>query len=193
MGNSAGFDEKQLVRDIMQGNRVAMQELYSRTVGVMTAVCSRYVVDPDDVKDVLQESYLKVFTGISAFTPHNDGSLQAWVRRIVVNESLQLLRRKKSLDAFVQIDDIIDEQDDLAVDEELSAQAKTMAIEDLMALVQELPVGYRTIFNLFAIEKQPHSTIAKMLGISESTSASQYHRARKLLAKRIMGIKNKEL
>ena len=73
MSNSAGFDEKQLVRDIMQGNRVAMQELYSRTVGAMTAVCSRYVVDPDDVKDVLQESYLKVFTGISAFTPHNDG------------------------------------------------------------------------------------------------------------------------
>ena len=109
MSNSAGFDEKQLVRDIMQGNRGAMQELYSRTVGVMTAVCSRYVVDPDDVKDVLQESYLKVFKGITGFTPHNDGSLQAWVRRIVINESLQLLRRKKSLDAFVQIDDIIDD------------------------------------------------------------------------------------
>ena len=193
MGNSAGFDEKRLVRDIMQGNRGAMQELYSRTVGAMTAVCSRYVVAPDDVKDVLQDSYLKVFTGITGFTPHDDGSLQAWVRRIVINESLQLLRRKKLLNQFVNLNDVEDEKEDISNENELTAYTSTIDIEDLMALVQELPVGYRTIFNLFAIEKQPHSTIAKMLGISESTSASQYHRARKLLAKRIMKIKNKEL
>ena len=83
MSNIAGADEKQLICDIMKGNREAMKDFYSHTVRNMTAVCSRYVVAPDDVKDVLQESYLKAFSGIGSFKPRGDGSLQAWLRRIV--------------------------------------------------------------------------------------------------------------
>ena len=193
MSNSAGVDEQRLVRDIIKGNREAMQELYSLTVGAMTAVCSRYVVDPDDVKDVLQESYLKAFSSMSSFMPQGKGSLQAWLRRIVVNESLQFLRRKKMLNQLVRLDIVKEEQEDAVSDNELSVLASTIDISELMAMVQELPDGYRTIFNLFAIEKLPHSKIASMLGISEGTSASQYHRARKLLSQKIIDYQNKKL
>ena len=193
MSNIAGADEKRLIRDIMKGNRVAMQELYSLTVRNMNAVCSRYVVDSDDIKDVLQESYLKAFSRIETFMPRDDGSLVAWLRRIVVNESLQLLRRKKLLNQLVSIDKVEDEIEDVADETELTDYASTIDITDLMKLVQQLPAGYRTIFNLFAIEKMPHSKIASMLGISEGTSASQYHRARRLLAERIIDHQNKKL
>lgn len=193
MANSAGVDERRLVRDIIKGNRVAMQELYNLTVRKMTAVCSRYVIDQNDVNDVLQESYLKVFSGIGAFTSHDGGSLVAWIRRIVVNESLQLLRRKKLLNQLVSLDDVEDEPEDLTVTEQVTNYVSSIDIGNLMELVQQLPDGYRTIFNLYAIEKLPHSKIASMLGISEGTSASQYHRARKLLAQRILEHQNKKL
>ena len=193
MSNIARAEEKRLISDIMKGNRVAMQELYSLTVRNMTAVCSRYVVDQNDVKDVLQESYLKAFSNMGTFTSHGEGSLQAWLRRIVVNESLLLLRRKKMLNMLVSIDNVEDELEDVADDAKLTDYTSTIDIRDLMTLVQQLPAGYRTIFNLFAIEKLPHSKIASMLGISEGTSASQYHRARKLLAKRIIDHQKKKL
>lgn len=193
MSNIAGADERRLIRDIMKGNRMAMQELYNLTVRNMTAVCSRYVIDQNDVNDVLQESYLKVFSGIGAFTSHDGGSLVAWIRRIVVNESLQLLRRKKLLNQLVSLDDVEDEPEDLTVTEHVTNYVSSIDIGNLMELVQQLPDGYRTIFNLYAIEKLPHSKIASMLGISEGTSASQYHRARKLLAQRILEHQNKKL
>ncbi len=193
MSNIAGADERRLIRDIMKGNRMAMQELYNLTVRNMTAVCSRYVIDQNDVNDVLQESYLKVFSGIGAFTSHDGGSLVAWIRRIVVNESLQLLRHKKLLNQLVSLDDVEDEPEDLTVTEQVTNYVSSIDIGNLMELVQQLPDGYRTIFNLYAIEKLPHSKIASMLGISEGTSASQYHRARKLLAQRILEHQNKKL
>ena len=193
MSNIAGADEKRLIRDIIKGKRDAMQELYSLTVRNMTAVCSRYVVDQDDVNDVLQESYLKVFSGMASFTAHEDGSLLAWLRRIVVNEALQLLRRKKLLNQLVSLDDVEDEPEDLTVSDQVTDYVSSIDIGDLMELVQQLPDGYRTIFNLYAIEKLPHSKIASMLGISEGTSASQYHRARKLLAQLILDHQNKKL
>lgn len=193
MSNIAGADERRLIRDIMKGNRMAMQELYSLTVRNMNAVCSRYVVDPDDVKDVLQESYLKAFSRIKTFMPRDDGSLVAWLRRIVVNESLQLLRRKKLLNQLVSLDDVEDEPENLTISEQVTDYISSIDISDLMELVQQLPDGYRTIFNLYAIEKLPHSKIATMLGISEGTSASQYHRARKQLAQLILDHQNKKL
>lgn len=193
MSNIAGADEKRLIRDIIKGKRDAMQELYSLTVRNMTAVCSRYVVDQDDVNDVLQESYLKVFSGMASFTAHEDGSLVAWLRRIVVNESLMLLRRKKKLNQFVSLDEMEETQEKLTAQEPIAHYVSTIDIEDLMNLIQQLPDGYRTVFNLYAIEKLPHSKIAAMLGISEGTSASQYHRARKLLAQLILDHQNKKL
>ena len=193
MSNIAGADERRLIRDIMKGNRMAMQELYNLTVRNMTAVCSRYVIDQNDVNDVLQESYLKAFSKIETFMPRDDGSLVAWLRRIVVNEALQLLRRKKLLNQLVSLDDVEDEPEDLTVSDQVTDYVSSIDIGDLMELVQQLPDGYRTIFNLYAIEKLPHSKIATMLGISEGTSASQYHRARKQLAQLILDHQNKKL
>ena len=193
MSNIAGADERRLIRDIMKGNRMAMQELYNLTVRNMTAVCSRYVIDQNDVNDVLQESYLKAFSKIETFMPRDDGSLVAWLRRIVVNEALQLLRRKKLLNQLVSLDDVEDEPEDLTVSDQVTDYVSSIDIGDLMELVQQMPDGYRTIFNLYAIEKLPHSKIATMLGISEGTSASQYHRARKQLAQLILDHQNKKL
>ena len=147
MSNIAGADERRLIRDIMKGNRMAMQELYNLTVRNMTAVCSRYVIDQNDVNDVLQESYLKAFSKIETFMPRDDGSLVAWLRRIVVNEALQLLRRKKLLNQLVSLDDVEDEPEDLTVSDQVTDYVSSIDIGDLMELVQQLPDGYRTIFS----------------------------------------------
>lgn len=187
--NSGAIDEK-LVRDIMQGDSKAMRRLYDLTVRSMTAVCSRYVPNDDDVKDVLQDSYVKIFSNLSTFRYKNESSLSSWMSRIVINESLQMLRRKKSNPFIVPLDDAL-ENDIIEGDETaLAAIASKLNIDDMMKLVRQLPDGYRTVFNLFAIEQLPHRTIASMLGISENTSASQFHRARKLLAQKIMDLKN---
>ncbi|MBP5688507.1 MAG: sigma-70 family RNA polymerase sigma factor [Muribaculaceae bacterium] len=190
MNKDSGAINEKLVRDIMHGDSKAMRRLYDLTVSSMTAVCSRYVPNDDDVKDVLQDSYIKIFSNLSTFRYKDESSLCSWMSRIVINESLQLLRRMKSNPFIMSLEDA--PENDIIEGEEtaLAAIASKLDIGEMMKLVRQLPDGYRTVFNLFAIEQLPHRTIASMLGISENTSASQFHRARKLLAQKIMDLKN---
>lgn len=152
-----------------------MKVLYDRHVGYMTAVCSRYITDPEDVKDILQEAFIKIFSSIDKFTWRGPGSLRAWMSRIAVNDCLKFLRGKGRFEpvAIEQIEgDVPDEEPRL----------EDVPPSVIQEMIRRLPVGYRTVFNLYVFENKGHREIAELLGIKESSSASQYHRAKAMLA-----------
>lgn len=171
--------DKELVRAAMRGDRSAMADLYSRNIGYLTAVCSRYVTDNEDRDDVLQNSFVKIFSALDSFEYRGEGSIKAWMARIVVNESLKYLKEAGRISTVTEdrIPDMADED---------GPEVEDIPQTVLQDMIRQLPDGYRTVFNLFVFEEKSHKEIASMLGITESTSASQFHRARKILADKIM-------
>ena len=137
----------------------------------MFAVCFRYAKDRDNALDMLQEGFIKVYNHIGNFT--HTGSLEGWVRRIMVNTAINHLRKNRHHSNVDDYAEFIPSQK-VSVVEKLSA-------EDIMALVRKLPTGYRTVFNMFAVEGFSHREIAESLGIKESTSRTQYLKAKKAL------------
>lgn len=177
------ISERELIKSSIRGDADARRALYDRYVQYLSAVCSRYITDRADVKDVLQEALVKIFQSLDRFEWRGEGSLRSWMARIVVNECLKFMRDNRRLDMFVtmpELPDLPDEKDD---DTEISVE--DVPPDVIHSMIRELPDGYRTVFNLFVIEGRSHREIAKMLGISEATSASQFHRAKKILSKRI--------
>lgn len=167
--------ETDLVRLVKEGNRTAMRELYDRHIRYLTAVAARYV-DDGVLRDVLQESFVKIYTSICRFEHRGTGSLRAWLSRIVVNVALDHLRQSAKSSPFSHTEDMAEEQE---------PEIGDVPIEVIHRFIRELPTGYRTIFNLYVFEEQSHHEIAQRLGISESTSASQLHRAKAILARKI--------
>lgn len=144
---------------------MAMKTVYSTYIRYLAAICSRYIVNNEDVKDVLQDSFLKIFSGIASFEYRGRGSLKGWITKITVNETLKFLQKNNRFE-FVEIS----EQEHDKPDEEPDVDALPSSV--LFNLIRELPDGYRTIFNLYVIENKSHKEIAKLLDIKESTSAS---------------------
>lgn len=143
----------------------------------MLAVCLRYVNDMETARDLLQDGFVRVFTNIHSYT--GSGSFEGWLRKIFVNGALEYLRKS----------DVLRESTDLENSAELvqpdSSAIENLSAAELMKVIQELPAGFRTVFNMFAIEGYSHKEISEVLGITESTSRSQFTRARQLLQKRI--------
>lgn len=164
-----------LIPDIQKGDREAMQQLYRSTFRYLATVCQRYLEREEDVKDVLQESYLKIFEGLRDFTPQGEGSLRGWMTRIVVNESLQVLRHQSRWEWIESRDELPDVVDDSTL------PTDGIPLADIYRLIRRLPAGYRTVFNLYVIEERSHREIGQLLGIGERTSASQLCRAKVLL------------
>lgn len=175
---AATLNEQELLALVRSRDPSGMRRFYERYVGLLTAVCSRYVVDPSDVKDILQESFIKIFDKIDSFDFRGEGSVKAWVSRIVVNNSLKSLRGSGRLLPLSGLPEMPDEPETENVRPDLPA-------EELQGMIKALPDGYRTVFNLFVFEKKSHREIARMLGIKEDSSASQYLRARRMLAAKI--------
>lgn len=173
--------ERQLVNDVRRGDDTAIKKLYDTSSGYLFALCTRYVPDRDAAEDILQECFLKIISSMDSFTWKGPGSLRAWMSRIMVNEALQYLKKRKKLN-FVEYGDTLPETIDSGQEE---PQVDKIPPSEIQRMIGELPDGYRTVFNLFVLEQKSHREIAGMLGISESTSASQFHRARKLLAQKI--------
>ena len=172
------FDERQLSERCARGEKPACRELYDSYAGRLLVLSTRYTGSQDAAEDVLQDSFIKVFSSIGTFRYKGEGSLYAWIRRIVINRSLDWLRSQKR-NGMVPIDEArssseIEEKDIGPIPEGVLAR-----------MVEELPDGYRTVFNLFAIDGYSHREIGRMLGIKEKTSSSQYFRARALLAGKI--------
>lgn len=167
------MEEKRIIDGIKQGDRRAMHELYSQTVSYLAGVCQRYVTNQEDVKDILQDSYLQIFQHITSFTPQSKGSLRSWMARIVVNRSVDLLRQQSKL--------LWDDTGDVPDEEDEPLNPNLVRIEVLHSMIRQLPPGCRTVLNLYVFEQKTHREIAEMLHIKESTSASQYLRAKAML------------
>jgi RNA polymerase sigma-70 factor (ECF subfamily) len=167
------MNDETLVSECVSGNEKAQRLLFDRYSGKMLGVSMRYINDKERAKDVLQDAFIKVFKNLKKFK--NDGSLEGWIRRIVVNTALDQIRKNKKRQSDVELDNsFLELTTNNFTEERLQA-------ESLMKIVQDLPDGYRTIFNLFAIEGYSHKEIAKKLNISENTSKSQYSRAKSVL------------
>ena len=169
----------QLVERIRKKDQRAMSQLYEMYVEELSSVCYRYVPDDDDAKDVLQNSFAKIFTTIPALDYRGEDSFKAWMKRIVANEALGYLKQGKKL-IFVEQDAVHEETPD---DDE--PQSERLSADELHKLISELPDGYRMVVNLYVFEGYSHRQIAELLSISERTSASQFYHAKRLLAKRI--------
>ena len=172
------MEGQQLIDECKKGNRLAQKELYDKYARKMMGVCLRYVSDRETARDLLQDGFVKVFTSLDTYT--GSGVFDAWIRKIFVNGALEYLRRGDVLREASDWGSIAEPVESFSA----SAVSELSAAE-LMKLVQELPAGFRAVFNLFAIEGYSHREIAEMMNITESTSRSQYTRARQLLQKRV--------
>lgn len=159
------------------GETAAQRALYEQFAPKMLAVCYRYARQEGDAQDMLQDAFVKVFQHIDRYDDR--GSLEGWIRRIVVNTAIDHLRKHKYQLQQTEVND--------AVHHEATVESALdhLELEFLYEVIQSLPDGYRMIFNLYAIEGYSHAEIGEQLGITESTSRSQYTRARSLLKKRI--------
>ncbi|MDR2534193.1 MAG: sigma-70 family RNA polymerase sigma factor [Tannerellaceae bacterium] len=171
------MNEQQLINGCIKGDRLAQKELYDKYSRKMMGVCLRYVNDRETARDILQEGFVKLFNNVDSYS--QEGPFEAWMRKVFVNSALEYLRRMDILKEAVSLDQVAE-----ASSSSHSALAELEA-QELLKIVQELPAGFRTVFNLFAIEGYSHKEIGDMLGITESTSRSQYTRARQLLQKKI--------
>ncbi|MFT4759807.1 MAG: RNA polymerase sigma factor (sigma-70 family) [Paraglaciecola sp.] len=167
-------NEKELVQLCLAGQRNAQQELYARYKTKMFGICLRYAKSRETAEDVLLDGFMKVFRDLGQF--QFKGSLEGWIRKVIVNTALMHLRKKHRFD-FQPIDNEL-------IIERLEVEPTVLQdirVDAIIAQIQQLPIGYQTIFNLFAIEGFSHKEIGEKLGIKESTSRSQYTRARRLL------------
>ena len=175
------LSEEKLVRKASGGDTSAMRCLYDAHIRYLTAVCSRYIPDDNDVREVLQESFTRILTSLGKFEYRGENSLRAWMTRIVVNEALGFLRRR-SKGRTVDLDD--GESPDIA-QEETDGSLHDVPMSEIMSMIRQLPEGYRTVFNLYVFGDLSQNEIARMLGIEPKSVSSQFSRAKVRLLKMI--------
>lgn len=171
------MEEQELILGCIAARPKAQKALFDIYAPKLYGVCLRYMKDQMRAQDTLQDTFVKIFAHISNYK--SEGAFEGWLKKIAVNTCLDQLRKDKKMLADVALDDISHK---LSVE---SFNAEKLMADDLLKLIQALPDGYRTVFNLFAIEGYSHQEIAAQLGVSESTSKTQYLRARAYLKDRI--------
>ncbi len=171
-----GIVTQDILKACIAGHRDSQELLYQYFSPKMFGICLRYGHDYSTAEDLLQEGFIKVFNKLDMF--RYEGSFEGWMKRIFINTSIEHYRKANNRKFFVEID----QANEIAFD---STVIDNLAVQDLLKLVQKLPHGYRTVFNLYAIEGYNHKEIGQMLGISEGTSKSQLARARATLQRNI--------
>jgi RNA polymerase sigma-70 factor (ECF subfamily) len=166
------ISESDLINGCIEGNRVMQEELYRRLSPKMYAVCLRYATNTEEAQDILQEGFIKVFKKLGSF--RGDGSFEGWVRRIFVNTAIEHFRRRRYLQP-------VTEKEENSIEGKHLSALDDLAEKDILALIQQLSPGYKTVFNLYVIEGYSHKEIGDLLGISEGTSKSQLSRAKVIL------------
>ncbi len=167
---------KQLIRKCQQGDELAQKALYNQYFGLLLGICLRYAEEREEAKDILQEAFVKIFSQIDKY--NFSGSLEGWMKKVVVNTSIDWYRTKINKPQSVDIEKVNDPEIPAKVYENLDQ-------ETLLKAVQSLPTGYRTIFNLYVMEGYNHREIRDKLGISHGTSQSQLAKARQMLKEKL--------
>lgn len=175
------FTENEILDGCIKNNRAMQKVLYDKYASKFYALCLRYVHDKAEADDILQEGFLKIFTNIHQFS--REHSVEAWMRRIIVNTALT--HYKKNVKHYYQKE--IDEVKEIDI-ESYNVEEAEFTQEELLKIIQNIAEGYRVVFNLYAIEGYKHKEIADMLGIDEATSKSQFHRARKIIQERLIEV-----
>ena len=170
--------ELQLLKAIQSGQQDAQRQLYERYAGQAMATGMRYVPDPDQVRDVVHDSFVKILTSLDQFNYRGEGSLRAWIKSIVAHQAINHIKQYEHLKLTDQFpESMVQESEDPDVD--------SLPPDILNKLISELPAGYRIVLNLYVFEQKSHKEIAHLLGIKPESSASQFSRAKQALAKRI--------
>lgn len=171
--------DEELVKGCLKRDPACQKQLFEQFNRKMMGVCLRYASRSEEAEDMLQNGFIKVFEKMDTF--RGSGSLEGWIRRIVVNEALTYLRKNKAMQMNIDIDDAKYKIPGS------SHVGESMNEKDLLKIIQQLPAGFRTVFNLYAIEGYSHKEIAEQLGITEGTSKSQYSRAKTHLQNMLQG------
>ena len=175
MARSSREEDLVILKGCLKNDRRQQKQLYEKYFKVMFQICLSYSGDRAEAKDILQDAFIKVFTGLEKFNEKN--SLEGWIRRIVTNTAIDYFRKRKRL---VFMDEFPDEPDE---EERGSFSLQELTSDVILHYIKKLPDGARVVFNLFTVEGLKHREIAERLDITEGTSKSQYKRARNLLQK----------
>lgn len=165
---------KKIEEQFAKGNRKAFDAVYAAYSAAMFGLCLRYTRCSDDAQDILQEAFIKVYKSCEQYS--TDKPLAAWIKTITINTALTYIKKNYRFELH-EDDNFFDEQQEVEFDTENQEQLK----KKLIQILNELPDGYRTVFNLFVIENLTHKEIAEYLSISESTSKTQYFKAKKMI------------
>ena len=174
--SNMNIDEKIVVKGCLAGDMRSQKLLYERYKAAMFVHCLRYGADKSEAEDMLQEGFLKVFRELHQYDMSR-GMLGGWIRRVIINEALQMIRKKKI--NFVEMTPL--HEDVIANDDAVSQ----LGLKELLGFIQQLPTGYRTVFNMYVVDDMPHNEIADILQISVSTSKSQLFKAKQMLQKMV--------
>jgi RNA polymerase sigma factor (sigma-70 family) len=172
------MDVLELIKEAKKGSAAAQKCLFDLMNEQMMILCRRYVKTYEDAEEILLDGFYKFFKNLSSFTYEGGGSEQAWLKKIMVNECLMFLRKKHSFIITTE-----HEAEEVPLQEEA---LNNLSVAEIFNLIVELPIGYRTVFNLYVIEGMSHKEIAKVLGIAEGTSKSQLNKAKLLLQKNLI-------
>ena len=168
----------ELIREAKQGSEAAQKCLFDQMADKLLMICRRYVKNPEDAEEMMLDGFYKFFKNLSSFSYQGDAALFAWMKKIMINECLMFLRKKN---VFTIASDLVAEEASLQ-EEALD----NLSAAEIFKLVVQLPIGYRTVFNLYEIEGLSHKEIAALLNISEGTSKSQLSKSKNLLQKMLL-------
>ncbi|MEI6574987.1 MAG: sigma-70 family RNA polymerase sigma factor [Bacteroidota bacterium] len=168
--------DSELIQGCLDGKQDVQKLFYQKYASTMFGICLRYFQSREEAEDALQEGFIRVFTNLVSF--RNEGSLEGWIKRIMVNTSLNLVRNQMKHQFHLDVEEA---EKDLSEDEDIIGN---ISREEMLRLLQELPNGYRMVFNLYEIEGYSHKEIAEALSVTVSTSKTQLLKARKLLQKK---------
>jgi len=180
--NPSMIGEKDILAGCRKGKQSAQWELYNRYSRLLLAVCNRYAKSMDEAEDILQEGFVKIFLNIKEFK--GDGPLLAWMRRIMINTAITHYHKMRKH----RYHDDLGEVSESKFEDKGWGEAE-FTEEELFSIIQQMPDGYRQVFNLYALEGYKHREIAEILKIDENTSKSQYSRARRWLQERLIKLK----
>jgi RNA polymerase sigma-70 factor, ECF subfamily len=172
-----------LINGCKKGDKESFRQLFQKHSPWMMGICLRYCRNRNDAQDVMQETMIKVFNAITDFNFQSDPQFIAWMKRIAVNTSLNFIR-SQAKDNFISLDENFN---GITVSEEIEdySETKTLSHEKLLEMINEMPAGYRAVFNMYVFEQMSHKEIAQELRISENTSKTQLLKARGFLKNKI--------
>lgn len=170
--------ERDLIERSLKGDRISQRDLFDTYAAKMLAVCERYARHKAEAEDMFQEGFIRVFANLDKFK--SDGSFEGWIRRIMINTALKNVKKKSFKNEIIGLEDF-QEKDNKIAPEVFSK----LSVDDLLSLIDDLPDGYKIVFNLYAIEGYSHKEIAEVLDIEVSTSRSQLVKARRMLQRKI--------